>query len=358
MDLPLPAESATDPISRVRFSPHESNPAHLLVATWSTHLLLYDTAQLPETSLKTSLKHRAVVLNCAWGPTPTVAYTACADWDVRRADLASNELASLSTHSGPVAYVVCSLEHKLVVSASWGGEMHVQPIDAHGHAASAHTTVRLPAKPTALALAGTKLIVSMVGRQIWVYDTQALATHAAQSPSGEHAFEPYQKRESSLKFATRSLLARPDELGFVTGSIEGRVAVEWFDPAPEQQAKKYAFKCHRQPLPEGEDGDLVYPVHALAWHPQYDTFATGGGDGVVALWDAGAKRRIRQYQKFNAGVSALSFSNDGKKLAISVCPQYEDGMDEEQFPNGPVRVIVRELAEGEAMGRGKSGGKT
>lgn len=39
------------------------------------------------------------------------------------------------------------------------------------------------------------------------------------------------------------------------------------------QAKKYAFKCHRR----SENGrDTVYPVNAIAFHPLYGTFATGG----------------------------------------------------------------------------------
>jgi hypothetical protein len=54
----------------------------------------------------------------------------------------------------------------------------------------------------------------------------------------------------------------------VLSSVEGRVAVEYFDPSPEAQSKKYAFKCHRQ-------GDLVYPVNAMSFHPVYGTFATG-----------------------------------------------------------------------------------
>ena len=54
--------------------------------------------------------------------------------------------------------------------------------------------------------------------------------------------------------------------GFATGSVEGRIAVEYFDPSPEMQDKKYAFKCHRQTA-EGEDH--VWPVNSLAFHPVY-----------------------------------------------------------------------------------------
>ena len=54
-----------------------------------------------------------------------------------------------------------------------------------------------------------------------------------------------QKRESSLKFQTRFLECNPNRQGYVLSSIEGRVAVEYLDPSPEVQKKKYAFKCHR-----------------------------------------------------------------------------------------------------------------
>jgi len=51
----------------------------------------------------------------------------------------------------------------------------------------------------------------------------------------------------------------------VLSSIEGRVAVEYFDPSPEAQQKKFAFKCHRVK----EDGqDTIYPVNAIAFHPK------------------------------------------------------------------------------------------
>jgi hypothetical protein len=60
--------------------------------------------------------------------------------------------------------------------------------------------------------------------------------------------------------------------------------VEWFDPSPESQARKYAFKCHRQ---TAEDGvDVVYPVNALAFHPVFGTFASGdpGLTAIARCW--------------------------------------------------------------------------
>lgn len=119
-------------------------------------------------------------------------------------------------------------------------------------------------------------------------------------------------------------------------------------PFSRVQARKYAFKCHRQ---TAEDGvDVVYPVNALAFHPIYGTFASGGGDGVVALWDGISKRRIRQYQKYPSSVAALGFSGNGKYLAIALSPGFEDGKDD--VPEGVVKIIVKELGETEAKGKG------
>ena len=57
--------------------------------------------------------------------------------------------------------------------------------------------------------------------------------------------------------------------------------MEYLDPSPEIQKKKYAFKCHRIK----EDGiECVYPVHAIAFHNRYNTFATGSEAYALILW--------------------------------------------------------------------------
>jgi cell cycle arrest protein BUB3 len=199
----------------------------------------------------------------------------------------------------------------------------------------------------------------MTSRLVHIYDLPTLAKALAASSNGSSGassapveVEPWQHRESSLKFLTRAVSCMPNDAGYSTSSIEGRVAVEWFEDTAESQARKYAFKCHRQTAPDEEGGgDVVYPVNALAFHPVYGTFASGGGDGTVALWDAEAKRRMRQYQKFPNSVAALAFSRDGKYLAIGVCPGFETGM-EGYTGEGETKLFIRELGDTEAKGKG------
>jgi hypothetical protein len=60
-------------------------------------------------------------------------------------------------------------------------------------------------------------------------------------------------------------------------------------------------QCHRRVVAEGQGGgtakEVVYPVHAIAYHQQYGTFATGGGDGVVNFWDGDNKKRLLQVSR-------------------------------------------------------------
>ena len=200
-------------------------------------------------------------------------------------------------------------------------------------------------KPFSLALTSSKLVVAMAQRHLSIYELKTLAEECNNQGSSSETtlkIEPWQRRESSLKYMTRTVDCMPNDEGYATSSIEGRVAVEWFDPSAESQNRKYAFKCHRQSV---DDVDVVYPVHAIAFHPVHGTFATGGGDGVVAIWDAVAKRRIRIYPKLEASVASLAFSSNGKYLAIAMSPELEEGMDD--LPAEPVGIFIRELTENE-----------
>ena len=259
----------------------------------------------------------------------------------------------MSSHTAPVKSLAYTTAHSLLVSASWDSTLHIHQTSQTSHPTS---TIALPSKPFSISLSPTKLVVAMASRSLHIYDLSALASDPSSTVTAQEipsdypqlTIEPWQRRESSLKFMTRAVACMPNDAGYASSSIEGRVAVEWFDPSETSQARKYAFKCHRQPSPEGID--VVYPVNALAFHPIHGTFASGGGDGFVALWDGVAKRRIRQYQRYAASVAALSFSGDGRFLAVGISRVFEYCKEGEG--EGVVKVFIRELGESEAKGKG------
>ncbi len=93
------------------------------------------------------------------------------------------------------------------------------------------------------------VLVGTSTRKILVWDLRNMET-------------PLQQRDSLLKYQTRCLRIFPNKQGYVLSSIEGRVAVEYFDQNPEVQKKKYAFKCHRIK----EQGiENIYPVNAIRY---------------------------------------------------------------------------------------------
>ncbi|KAH6632006.1 WD40-repeat-containing domain protein [Chaetomium tenue] len=342
------AQPPKDAISSLVFAPGPSR--RLLASSWDKNVYLYEVSNgAEEANLVGTFEHRAPVLDVCFGADENEAFIAGMDHQVKRIDLASGEQTTVGKHSAPVRCVVYSAQHSLLISASWDSTLQVHSTT---NASQQPLTIPLPGKPHALAASPSKLVVAMTARLVHVYDLPTLASAASSGSNNNNPPQPWQQRESSLKFLTRAVACMPNDAGYSTSSIEGRVAVEWFEDSAESQARKYAFKCHRQAAPEDEGGgDIVYPVNALAFHPLYGTFASGGGDGTVALWDAEAKRRMRQYQKFPESVAALSFSGDGRFLAIAVCPGFETGM-EDYSGEGRTKIFIRELGETEAKGKG------
>ncbi|KAJ5894781.1 nuclear pore complex subunit [Penicillium taxi] len=338
------ASPPTDAISAVKFSPDPSSK-RIVVSSWDKNVYLYELRDengvVGEGKLLQKLEFRAPVLDVCFGANEDEIFVAGLDWDVRKIDVNTSTQTVLSTHEAGVRNVVYSRDYNILISGSWDSTLHIHRPD------QIHVVIPLPSKPYSLSVSSTKLVVAMASRALHIYELETLALLTTPSDDNKVVnVEPWQRRESSLKFMTRCVACMPDDAGYASSSIEGRVAVEWFDPSAESQARKYAFKCHRQ---VDDDVDVVYPVNALSFHPVHGSFASGGGDGVVALWDGISKRRIRQYQKYQSSVAALDFSGDGKHLAIAVSPGFEDGNDD--LADGLVRIFVRELAETEAKGK-------
>ncbi|CAB0010545.1 unnamed protein product [Nesidiocoris tenuis] len=172
-----------------------------------------------------------------------------------------------------------------------------------------------------IGLCGERFVVGTADRKVLVWDTRNMGY-------------VLQRRESSLKYQTRCIRCFPNKQGYVLSSIEGRVAVEYLDSRPEIQKKKYAFKCHRIK----EAGlEKIYPVNTISFHQGYNTFATGGSDGYVNIWDGFNKKRLCQFHKYSTSITSLCFSQDGGVLAIA-CSYLYDEKAPEVIPESSVYI--------------------
>lgn len=112
-----------------------------------------------------------------------------------------------------------------------------------------------------------KVVVATSDRKVLVWDLRNMKQYVM-------------RRESSLKYQTRCIRVFPNKDGYVMSSIEGRVAVEYFDSDPEIQKRKFAFKCHRT---KDNSMEIIHPVNAISFHSLYNTFATGECDSLVMV---------------------------------------------------------------------------
>ncbi|CAI9281509.1 unnamed protein product [Lactuca saligna] len=108
-----------------------------------------------------------------------------------------------------------------------------------------------PERVYSISLVGNRVVVATVGRHVNVYDLRNIS-------------QLEQRRESSLKYQTRCVQCYPNGTRYALSSVEGRVAMEFFELTETGQAKKYAFKCQSK----SEAGrDIIYPINAIAFHP-------------------------------------------------------------------------------------------
>lgn len=60
---------------------------------------------------------------------------------------------------------------------------------------------------------------------------------------------------------------------------------------------------------------------------RHNTFASGGSDQTLSIWDHTAKKRMKQFTGFSNEISALSFTPDGRFLAIGQSYEYDNGVE-------------------------------
>lgn len=269
----------------------------------------------------------------------------CLDGGVRSVDLTSGEVRVIGTHArvgedgrecGDGAGVSC-VEYDargtgLLVTCGWDRRIRAWDLAATTAEKREVASVETPGKCYASDMTrdGT-LFVAMSDRQILAYDVADLIAGG----------RPKVNRRSSMRYQTRAIGGHPNEESLVVASVEGRVAVEYVD-ATRNEEKRYAFKCHRK-TEDPTKGEVIYPVHAVAFHP-LGTFATGGGDGYVNTWDGAAKKRLFQCPRYPTSISALAFSPCGGLLAVASSYAHEERENQGATPIDRlyVRVITHD----------------
>eukprot|EP01137_Pigoraptor_chileana_P014153 Opistho-2@68450 len=309
----------SDGISSVRFGPTHAN--FLLASSWDTSVRLYD---VPNKILRATFHHSSAALDICFTDN-THGASAGLDKAVKYYDFNAHSERVLGYHGEGIRCIDYFGAGQLIVTGSWDQTVKLWDVRSPQPCVA---TSQQPGKVFSISAADEKLIVGTAGRHVYVWDMRNMDREL-------------QQRESSLKFQTRCIRSSPDAQGYVLSSIEGRVAVEFLDPSPEIQKRKYAFKCHRKADANGVQ--TIYPVNSIAFHPIHGTFATGGSDGIVNVWDAVNKKRLCQFHQYPASIASLSFSADGSMLAIASSYTFEEG----EKDHAPDSIIIRMVTPAE-----------
>ncbi|TIB39632.1 hypothetical protein E3P86_01047 [Wallemia ichthyophaga] len=277
-----------DLISDIKFKPNSND---LLVTSWDNSFNL-----LRDDKVLINFNYSNPILSTTFVDSSNFCF-GCLDGHLYQYNLDTQKHKLKWSASNAVSSTSFNKAHNILLASSLDSQLAL--IDSRSD--SPANSIKLSHKIYDIDSSDNLVVSAMADRHIAIHDLRKLD-------------KPVQLRESSLKFMTRRVACMADDIGFVTSSIEGRVAVDYFDPSPQAQSNKYAFKSHRQ---SADGSDIIYPINALAFHPIYGTFATGGSDGFVNLWDANAKKRIKSYGKFKNSVQAVAFSDDGDTMAVA-----------------------------------------
>lgn len=288
--------SPSDGISSLRFS-RSSN--QLCAGYWDVGVRIFDADK--NVMIQQLDKSRAVLDAVLSNQS---CFAGGLDKNLTQYDVETGVGTVMGTQGNSVKSVEVMEDIGVVVSGSWDGSVNVydkrkeKPVQ----------TLQQSGKVFSMCSSGDKLVVATSDKKLNIYDIRNMKLESS--------------RPSSLKHQIRCVKASPDGKFFVVSSIEGRVAVEYFDESSTEQAKKYAFKCHR-----GTEGEkqVVYPVNAVAFHPSFGTFCTGGCDALVYVWDAELRKRVSQLPPFPTSIAALDFNHTGELLAIASSYTFEQG---------------------------------
>jgi len=323
-DLRSLPEPPLDGITHLSYlQPSQPKQYFLASTSWDGSVRLHDTLSMSNVCTQSMDCGPVMALST---PISHALFTGGLDGSVKRFDITSSIISLIGYHSeGDIptngeSRIACSclsslssLNNEILASSGWDKNLYIWDIRSPNYKSVAN--IKLPGKAYSMDSNCNMIVVSTSGRKTCVIDVRMLGENSVDAMA-----EMILVRDSSLKYQTRVVKFLPNGSGIAVGSIEGRVAIEFFDELgiSSNGMKKYAFKCHRV-------GDTVYPVNSIVFHPTYGTFVTGGCDGLVVSWDGLNKKKLTTLPRLPTSVSALSFSHDGSELAIASSYTFEEG---------------------------------
>lgn len=333
-DMEVQTPPDLDGISSLSFSPTAN---HLVATNWNNSAYCWEITPQGQTVPKAQLKdHTQPVLCSAWNQDGTQVFTGGCDKTVRLWNLATSQSQQVGVHDAPVRHCFFVPTMNMLITGGWDRNLRFwdcrSPTPAH--------SVTLSERIYAMDVNYPLCVVGTADRNIHIYNLT--------TPQ-----QVYKMLVSPLKWQTRCVSCFPDKTGYLVSSIEGRVAVQHVDDAMKD--RNFTFKCHR-------DQQDIYSVNAMAFHPQFGTFATAGSDGTFNYWDKDSKQRLKPQPKCTYGVSpapipCCTFNRDGTIFAYAVSYDWGKGYSEYNPQTMKNAILLHAVKEEEVKPKPKVPGR-
>ncbi len=336
----------TDSIQCLSINGTRDTPANIVIAgSWDSTLTCWELSyamapgqpqQLTNIQHRGSIKHDGPVLCSDFMSDQQTTFSGGADGTVRMWNVTQGPGAvqTIGRHDQPVRCMKWLPDLNCLATASWDKSIRLWDC-------------RQPTPALSIQLNERVYAMDAVGK-IMVAGTADNRVHCWPDVTNYN-----QKVECQpMSHQTRSISIFADRAGFAVGSIEGRVAIEYFEELqyknsprpPEHKSQNFLFKCHRQ------DANLsnIYAVNCIDFHPT-NKFLTAGSDGDIIWWDKDARNRLTSANRFKRDVpiSAAKFSPNGGTMIYAMSYDWSQGA--ENAPKFSANAIVHHSVKPEEI---------
>ncbi|CCD25411.1 Bub3p NDAI_0F00920 [Naumovozyma dairenensis CBS 421] len=295
----------------------------LLVTSWDGTISLYHLSRgeeeeeekaKDELRLLNRLRYKVPLLCCSYMIIPSRSYS---DWmdltiyagtihgEIVQIDFETNRIEPIASNNDAqlgISKMIRSVKNKKLYVSSW--DCLIQELDPVSNQITKKIRLEDGKKVLSMDCNDDNLIIATTSGKIkWT------KLPLADGHEGERAKGMWTEVEAGLKYQLRDIKLTNDGDGYVSSSIDGRVAVEYFN----DESKKFAFRCHRMNL---VDMQFVFPVNTLSFDPHNNILYTGGSDGCVSVWNLDSQKKIKQFPKFNEN-SVVKIVTDERMLCVA-----------------------------------------
>ncbi|CCK68762.1 Bub3p KNAG_0B03210 [Huiozyma naganishii CBS 8797] len=282
-----------DYISDICFDTEQSLIA---VTAWDGSLSIYEYGNETEpVRLLQRIRHQYPLLSCCiiHINNTTQFFVGTVQGEVLRALCEEDRFVSIEENPAQLGIIrMLPWRSNCIIAGSWDGTILV--LECSEFSATITAKKKLEGKILSMDCNSNYLILVLTGNKIEWCDL----------PLNRDGMGLLKRVDSPLKYQVRDIKLTPNSDGYVVSSIDGRVAVEYF----EDSAKQFAFRCHRMNL---TDVQFVFPVDTLGFEPNSDILYTGGSDGCISGWNLTTKRKIKQFAKFDENSVVKIAVNEG-----------------------------------------------